>query len=357
MSTYTISAMKKEQESETKALMQRCFDKSLASIFFLHPDTTLVVLYDGRVVAGLNLDVYKVNKQVKMGYLGWLYTDEKHRGKGLAGKLISESLAFLKGLGCTDVAGCVEGDNPASFKQLQREGFSRLPLVAQIRRFRFGLFKVWKHASRFFDMGYFLWHLRLDGEKEMSYPENLPAWFGGVLANTVLFLPVLFGWNLLSVFHVSWMQLTRENTMLWLAIPFLSLLARTFPALVYAKVRKKSVVYRQWDTAYFTALLLPLLLGLPFPVPGNLYIQGSNWSLKTHAKDLARMSLISNTSLSLLFLLLPNPYTLFLLSLDTFFFFYPFCGFNSARIKRSGWNYKAFSIILTLACYAFLLVY
>ncbi len=115
MSTYTISVMKKEQESETKELMQRCFDKSLASIFFLYPDTTLVVLYEGRVVAGLNLDVYRVNRKVKMGYLGWLYTDEKHRGKGLAGKLISESLLFLKSLGCTDVAACVEVDYPASF--------------------------------------------------------------------------------------------------------------------------------------------------------------------------------------------------------------------------------------------------
>lgn len=69
------------------------------------------------------------------------------------------------------------------------------------------------------------------------------------------------------------------------------------------------------------------------------------------------MSLISNTSLALLFILLPNPYTLFLLTLDTFFFFYPFCGFNSSRINREGWNYRLFSYVLALACYAFLLVY
>lgn len=69
------------------------------------------------------------------------------------------------------------------------------------------------------------------------------------------------------------------------------------------------------------------------------------------------MSLVSNTSLALLFILLPNPYTLFLLTLDTFFFFYPFCGFNASRIMRERWNYRTYGIILTLACYAFLLVY
>ncbi len=357
MSTYTISIMKKEQESETKELMQRCFDKSLASIFFLHPDTTLVVLYEGRVVAGLNLDVYRVNDQVNMGYLGWLYTDEKHRGKGLAGKLISESLPFLKSLGCTDVAACVEGDNPASFKQLENEGFSRLPLVGQIRRFRFGLFRVWKHASRFFDMGYFMWHLHLSDATRQGYPENCKAFVLGAVANTLLFLPVLLGWNLLSLLNLSWMQVSHPNKSLLVAIPLLSLLVRTVPSLVFAHARKIQLVYRQWDTAYFTALLLPFLAGLPFPVPGNLYIQGSNWSMKTHARSLARMSLVSNTSLALLFILLPNPYTLFLLTLDTFFFFYPFCGFNASRIMREGWNYRTYGIILTLACYAFLLVY
>ena len=36
---------------------------------------------------------------------------------------------------------------------------------------------------------------------------------------------------------------------------------------------------------------------------------------------------------------------------------YPFCGFNASRIMREGWNYRTYGIILTLACYAFLLVY
>ncbi len=357
MSAYTISIMKKEQERETKELMQRCFDKSLASIFFLHPDTTLVVLHEGRVVAGLNLDVYQVNKQVKMGYLGWLYTDEKHRGRGLAGNLISEALVFLKSLGCTDAAGCVEGDNPASFKQLEKEGFARLPLSAQLRRFRFGLVRVWTHASRFFDMGYFLWHLNLDGCKDAGYPENLKAFLFGSMANTLLFLPVLLGWNLFSLFNLSWLQFSHENTSLVYALPLLTLLVRTLAGMLGALLQKIPIVYRQWDTAYFTAVLLPLIAGLPFPVPGNVYIQGSNWSLKTQAKALANMSLFSNISLAVLFFLLPNPYTLFLLTLDTFFFFYPFCGFNASRIHRSGWNYRIFSCIPTLACYVFLLVY
>ncbi len=206
-------------------------------------------------------------------------------------------------------------------------------------------------------MGYFMWHLPLADATRQSYPENCKAFVLGSVANTLLFLPVLLGWNLLALLDLSWMQVSHPNKSLLVAIPLLSLLVRTLPSLVYAHARRLQLVYRQWDTAYFTALLLPFLTGLPFPVPGNLYIQGSNWSMKTHARDLARMSLVSNTSLALLFILFPNPYTLFLLTLDTFFFFYPFCGFNASRIMWEGWNYRIHGIILTLACYAFLLVY
>ena len=351
MSEYSVSAMKEEQRSEVEALMAASFEKSLASIFFLHTPTTLVVTCEERVVAGLNLDVFQVNTRVRMGYLGWLYTAQDHRGKGLAGLLLEAAIPFLRDLGCTDMAGCVEGDNPASFKQLERAGFSRMSLGEQIKRFGGGLFKVYRHASRFFDMGYFLWHRSLDGSEQKPHPEGGRALAITLAANLVLALPIALGWNLPTLLGFSVVK--SNSALIWGII--LSVLARSASQAVVAKRAK--VVYLGWDTAYLAALLAPLLFGVPFPAPGNVYLKGSDWSVQDEGALLARMALVSNCILALLVVLIPNAYTLLLLILDTLFFFYPFCGFNSSRVKRGGRWARLLSLLLLLACSIFLLLY
>jgi len=353
MSEYSVSRMKEEQQSEVEALMAASFEKSLASIFFLHPPTTLVVTYEERVVAGLNLDVFQVNKRVKMGYLGWLYTAREHRGKGLAGLLLEAAIPFLRDLGCTDMAGCIEGDNPASFKQLERSGFCRMSLGGQIKRFGVGLFKLYHHASRFFDMGYFLWHRSLDGSAQKPHPEGGKALAITVAANLLLTLPIALGWNIPAYLGLSLVK--DKRALVWGVI--FSIIVRTASQAAVAHRAKVKVVYLGWDTAYLAALLAPLLFGLPFPAPGNVYIKGSAWSLEDEAGLLARMALVSNTVLSLLVVLIPNAYTFLLLIVDTLFFFYPFCGFNASRVKRGGRRARLLSLLLLLACSIFLLLY
>ena len=350
MSSYTVSVMEEGQREETLALMAASFDKSLSPIFFLHTPTTLVVTHEGRVVAGLNLDVFAVNKKITMGYLGWLYTDSGHRGKGLAGMLLRAAIPFLQALGCTDMAGCVEGDNPASFKQLAREGFAPLPLGGQVKRFGSGLPRVWAHASRFFDMGYFLWHKSLDGSVQKPHPSGVRALVTTIAANMLLTLPIILGWNIPALLGVP---LVQNPTLLPLAL-LLTITARTAVMLLVAK---RDGIYLGWDTAYLTALLAPLLLGLPFPAVGNVYIKGSDWSLQEKTPLLKRMSTRSNTALALLFFLMPNAYTLITLLCDTLLFFYPFSGFNASRAKRGGWRPWLFSLALLLACIIYLLVY
>lgn len=350
MHDYTICPMPPDKEEETRALMARCFDQSLAGIFFLHPESTLVVLHEGKVVAGLNADVFPVKPGVKIGYLGWLYTDENHRGKHLAGLLLQEAIVFLRNLGCTDLCACVEGDNPASFKQLHMAGFRMIRLLGQLKRFGFATAKVWKHASRFFDMGYFLWYLRLDGKQPAEHPKNLTAFILGSLANTFLVLPLAFGWNLPALAGVS-----VRPQLLW--VPFASLLIRTLAMWMVATLRNVKVVYYQWDTSYLSALLLPFLLGLPFPVPGNMYIEGCNWSPKAECSTLGAMAFVSNLCLALFSIFVPNPYTLMLLVLDTFGFFYPFCGFNASRLKRAGMMVWLSAVVLILACLIVVLIY
>ena len=379
MSEYSIALIREDQIAETQALMSRCFDSKYASIFYLHPKSTLVVTYQDRVVAGINLDVYQVNKRVKMGYIGWLYTDKDHRGNALAGRLLDEAIRFLKEEGCTSLSACVEGDNPASFKQLATRGFSILGLKEQLGLFKLGTARVYHHASRFFDMGYFLWHMSLTGQHIKRASTGIQALLITLLGNTILFFFCLKGWNLFNMagFHplesalfvsFSFSSLSLPQQMLLLTFPSLFLLARTAAMLLLARhkqgketQREKKVLYRGWDTAWILAILLTFSVGFPFPVPGNLYIKGTDWKLKEEQQQLSRMGMAGLASVAVVCLFAPKGipliFGLALLALDSFFFFYPFCGFNASRIKRMGAKTYGLSLVITLAVLLLLLLY
>lgn len=366
MIEYSITLIQEDQLAETRALMNRCFDPSLASIFYLHPESTLVATYQGKVVAGINLDIYQVNKQVRMGYIGWLYTDKEHRGKALAGKLLNEAVSFLRKKGCTSLSACVEGDNPASFRQLAKAGFSILGLWQQLKLFKVGTVKVYHHASRFFDMGYFLWHKSLGEQTIKEAPVGSKALLLTLLGNILLFFFCLKGWNLLNLiglhpYKSSFSSLTTKVQMLTLALPSLFLLARTGAMALFARFEKREVIYRGWDTAWILAILLSATIGFPFPVPGNLYRKGFNWNLREEKHFLASMAIAGQLAVFALCLLVPRGlpflFGLTLLILDGCFFFYPFCGFNASRIKRMGTKTYGLSLAITLAVLLFVLVY
>jgi len=385
MSEYAIALIKEEQIGETKALMSQCFEAKLASIFYLHPESTLVVTYQNKVVAGINMDVYRVNKQVKMGYIGWLYTDKEHRGYALAGKLLDEAICFLKEEGCTSVCACVEGDNPASFKQLANRGFSILGLKDQLELFKLGTAKVYHHASRFLDMGYFLWHKSLTGQSFKETKVGMRAILLTLLGNTLLFFFCLKGWNLLNLvglhpLSLSFSSLPTTKQLMLVSFPSLILLARTGAMFFVAKREqeeetkpkiprgeepmrkgKREVLYRGWDTAWILAIILTFCVGIPFPVPGNLYIKGTDWKLKDEQHLLAKMSMSGLFAVALICQFAPKGipllFGLALLALDSIFFFYPFCGFNASRIKRMGAKTYGLSLTITLAVMLLLLVY
>ncbi len=368
MSGYAIGLIREEQIGEAKTLMGRCFDAKYASIFYLHPQSTLVATYDNKVVAGINLDIYRVNKQVQMGYIGWLYTDDAHRGNGLAGKLLACAITFLRESGCTSLSACVEGDNVASFKQLAEQGFSIIGLWQQLKLFKGGTAKVYHHASRFFDMGYFLWHKSLAEESIPEASSGSKALLTTLLGNTLLFFFCLKGWNLLNLvglhpLDIAYTSLSLGQQILLLASPGLFLLARTAAMTlpVLRDNREREMVYRGWDTAWILAILLTFTVGFPFPVPGNLYIKGNDWKLEKEKTLLARMAIAAQAAILLVALFVPRGlallFALALLALDGAFFFYPFCGFNASRIKRIGTKTYLFSLAITLAVALLLLVY
>ena len=121
------------------------------------------------------------------------------------------------------------------------------------------------------------------------------------------------------------------------------------------------MIYRGWDTAWILAAILTFTVGFPFPVPGHLYIKGHTWSLQKNQHMLARMAIAAQISLALVCLVSPKGipllFGLALLALDAFFPFYPFCGYNSSRIKRKGTKTYSLYLAITLAVMLTLLVY
>ena len=322
-----IRKIRKDEVDEALCLMGRCFPKSYASIFFLYPESTFVAVSDGKIVGGINADVYKA--KVKVGYLGWLYVDEDHRGLRIGQNLLDYAISHLEDE-VDIICGCIEGDNPSSFKNLaNRPGFSIMSLSKQFKVFGLRMFKVWKRASRFFDMGYFMWHKQRGKEEgpdslSPTLEKQLGSFFSSVFFNTLLF----------SLSLLIRGKLTMSSTL----IPFVILSLRTAFQAIVLKIRKVRPIYLSWDTSWLSSLL-SVLLPFYFPTPGGVYPRGKKWSLEKEKKTLAYAALASLMALvAALPLSLWNKnvisFSLFLLVSDSLLCFYPFCGFSASRIAR-----------------------
>ena len=322
--------IRKIQENETKealALMAKCFPPSYSSIFFINPEHTFVAIDDGKIIGGMNIDLYEA--KVKMGYMGWLYVDENYRGSGIGQSLLDAAIAYLDDE-ADIICGCIEGDNPSSFKNLaNRPGFSIMPLTKQFKVFGLKTFKVWKKASRFFDMGYFMWHKEA---KKNKCPKSLNPSFGKQALSfslTVLFNTLFFALSLLL-----WKSFTISS----LAIPIFVLSIRTTIQAIVFRIRKVTPIYLGWDTAWLSSIL-SIALPFYFPTPGGVYPKGKDWNLRD-MKDTLSLAGLAMTIVEALLLLLGFfnrdfiSFTLLLFISDSLLSFYPFCGFSASRIYR-----------------------
>lgn len=343
--SYTYALMQEEDRAQVASLMNASFPKSYHRIFFIKPDHTIVAKDGKTVIGGMNMDVFSLPNKKKIGYLGWLYVDKAYRGVGIASALTEQSISHLKKMGCTDIVACVEGDNGSSLKQFASHGFSIMSIRSQIARFGVGLAKINKRASRFFDMGYFLWHLAIPEETKEEQGDQRPFMLT-VLCNILLWFPCLKGWNLLNMIRPGtmpdWSQdpFYQQSPLFLLMIPVFALTIRTLSMEVSARIQQAEVSFLAWDTAWLPGILLPLLVGIPFPVPGNIYIAGYHW--RNSDMDTVLCRIARTGQLALAFLCLPLKgsialrYCYTLMVLDSLFFFYPFTGFNSSRVKKRG---------------------
>ena len=325
-----IRRIKDEEIEAAEEIMRRSFPQSYHSIFYLYPESTLVAAEDGKILGGINLDIY--NAAVKVGYIGWLYVSEDARGRGIGEKLVDEAIVFLEDeIKADEILLCIEGDNPSSFKNFSsRPGFEIMQLRKEIKTFKRGIFKVYRHASRFFDMGYFMWHKsRGDNNAkhalDKSTGKQIISFLCTLLFNTLLYLLMILKFRSFSP-HL-------------LMIPSAVLSLRAITEAISLSFMGIKPLYLSWDTSWISSLL-SVFLPFYFPSPGGIYPKGDDWSLKDKSRMLGISALFTAAAEAILLLILRGRYqyisfALPLFLLDTVFPMYPFCGFLSSRIRRT----------------------
>ena len=324
-----IRRIKEDEIDTAMEIMRKSFPQSYHSIFYLFPESTLVAIENGNVLGGINLDIYDAT--VKVGYIGWLYVSEEARGRGIGEKLVDEAIIFLeKEINADEILLCIEGDNPSSFKNFSsRPGFEIMPLNKEIKTFRWKIFKVYRHASRFFDMGYFMWHKsRSDSNKKHALDrgtwQQLLSFLCTLAFNTLLYLMMILKF--------------RSFSPLLLIIPSTVLSLRIISEAVFLALMGTRPLYLSWDTSWISSII-SILLPFYFPSPGGVYPRGDQWSLKEKNRALGVSALLTAAAETLFLLLFRGrfeyiSFALPLFLLDTVFPMYPFCGFLSSRIRR-----------------------
>ena len=337
-----IRPIKQNEIEKAMEIMRASFPSSYHSIFYLYPDSTLVAVENDTILGGINLDIYEAT--VRVGYIGWLYVSEKARGRGIGETLVDEAVRFLENDKKTnEILLCIEGDNPSSFKNFSsRRGFEIMPLYKQIAIFRSKIFRVYRHASRFFDMGYFMWHKSCYSEKNFkslnrSFLSQLIAFLCTVAFNTLFYLFMAIK------FH--------RPTPLMIFTPMAVLSARTIAESTAMHIMHTRPMYLSWDTSWISSAL-SILLPFYFPSPGGIYPRGDSWSIKNKREVLGAAALAGVFTEAIMLIIFRGHYdylafALPLFILDTSFPMYPFCGFLASRLKRT--YRKRYPIIVATA--------
>lgn len=309
-----------------KALMSSCFPASYAPIFFLYKEHTLVSVEGERLLGGINSDVFMAGGR-KIGYIGWLYTAEEARGKGIASSLKKKMVEHLEEAGCEEIFCLIEGDNPSSYKIFQ-DDFRIMNLSMQVKAFGTGIFKVWKKSAHFLDSGYFLWHRGKGIGMEKTASADVVML---LFLNAVLF-------TLHCLIHGT-------ATAITFFIPLFVLASRT-AILAIAGGRSVLVPWDNFRLLSLASVILPIYI----PTPIGVYPVGGRWSMAEKRKRLGLAAVLTILfEAAAVVCPVTGRFTVFLLLADSSLFFYPFSGFQAARARRLSAKFQTALSILSIA--------
>jgi GNAT superfamily N-acetyltransferase len=274
-----VRDMQPEEKKPLHRIMRRAFSP-MQALFFSWKGHTLVAERDGQLLGATVLDTFALSGGRRGGIVLWIFTDPAVHGQGAGQALAEAAIAYFEAQECTDIFACVEGFNTSSSKLFATRGFGILSPGAQFRRYGLGTFAMWIHTFHFIDVGHFLW-----ARPSVEQPDR-PAfqWWGVLGVNAAITWLALWSQEDFATFDPLYL----------LVVPLCLLLffgARSLAMHLTARAQGLKLRYRAWESGFPLAVLIALIMGGLYPVPGSFYPTTDRWRYREWVPKLGRVAL------------------------------------------------------------------
>ena len=252
---------------------------------------TMTFIYEENndVLGGIVLGVIKHSKTQKIGFVKYIFTAQKARGRGVAKALLDSAITWFKEENCHAVAACVEGYNSSSSNLFYDFGFRILSLKEQLKSFKRASLKVWFKGNHVFDLGHFWWSLSLEDDVPLvqSTPKQSTFIASAILTALLMVLFLIRQGVVLEPSFVYQVPLAM----------FVIFTLRFMPIVITSKVMQYPLVYRFWGTGTVIATFITGVVGGLFIAYGGFYPKVERFRIKDHQKPIALLSIFSAYSL------------------------------------------------------------
>lgn len=358
--------LKPDDHNQVKLLAKKAFPSTQAPFVVPGEAGGLLAEVNGSVAAVSLLRVISLSGGRKAGFIAWLMTDPDYRGMGLASLLVKEHVEMLKSQGFDYIFTDVEGYNTGSANIFHSQGFERLSTISQLKKWSFlDLSRIWIRTGLIVDPGHFLW---VFNEKARSISQNNQRLLAVMLNWMIAILAISLGGGL----FLSGAPKFPAIEELVATVAGIALLFGIREGVMRLTLIKdiRSFEFRSWEGGLGISLIIAVLFGSLFPLPGNLYPKGDGWKIRNYRKVLGRAAVANTLTLSCIVLaaswtglkteiafLQTLSFTLLfvgkpLLLFDTVVAIAPFDGFNATRLKE--YNLAVWLLLTLLATGLFL---
>lgn len=271
-----------EDHATVRAITKRSFSVMVRGMVRFGPND-LVAILGGRVVGAVLLHVMERPREGKIGRVALLVTDPEHRGRGIARQLVRQGVDRLHALGCGQIVAEVEGYNTPSANIFHELGFRRLGSMAQIRWLgAVGAVVIGVRTFRLFTPGHFLWARGVPGRPASPEWQRAGTWALNVF---IALLAVLVGGGLLLA---GGPEIPSLSAVLAVVVAVVLLLGLREAAMwAIGRAQGVTLEYRGWGSGVGASLVIAILFGSVFPLPGGCYPPGDGWHYRQFQRQLA----------------------------------------------------------------------
>ncbi|WP_048815547.1 GNAT family N-acetyltransferase [Methanosalsum zhilinae] len=253
----------------------------LHGIFLDTTPHTLLARYNGEIAGAIVMKLAEITPDENVGIISWLFTSGDVRGAGIGEKLVREGMEYLKSKNCSAIVTAVDGYNTSSSKIFANNGYVIQNGTTLINRYGFkGYLRVWTKLKYYSEIGHFLWVYGLPEPENSSGP--ITSWLANLTIISIAFV-VSYG-------HIQ--ELANLYYVILAGILFMSF--RYIPLKILTMIKSEQWIYRGWHNGYLLSLIVAIIFGAFFPMPGAQYPENIKWSYRDKIQYLGTAYIVSS---------------------------------------------------------------